>query len=100
MLEGQGDLVREVQGGRQANQHDVLVLRGKNSSKIIRQLISSRKYHLSTLFQGSKVDIITQADAVPKCDTVEVEKQIEVLREFFLFPESFSLNVDVDVEVF
>ena len=29
------------------------------------------------LFQGSKVEI-TQADAVPKCDTVEVEKQIEV----------------------
>ena len=31
VLEGKGDLVREVQGGRQANQHDVLVLRGKKS---------------------------------------------------------------------
>ena len=35
MLEGEGDLVREVQGGRQADQHDVLVLRGKDSSKIM-----------------------------------------------------------------
>ena len=33
--------------------------------------------HSSTLFQP-KVDI-TQADAVPKCDTVEVEKEIEVV---------------------
>ena len=44
------------------------------------------------LFQGSKVDI-TQADAVPKCDTVEVEKQIEVFLEFFwnLYPSMLIL---------
>ena len=34
-------------------------------------------FHTLTLLKGSKVDI-SQADAVPKCDTVEVEKQIEV----------------------
>ena len=33
MLEGEGDLVREVPGGVEADQHDVLVLCGETSSE-------------------------------------------------------------------
>ena len=98
VLEGQGDLVREVQGSRQANQHDVLVLCGKQSSKKwILRLISFKNYNLSgTVWaRRSKVEI-TQADAVPKCDTVEVEKQIEV----FLLKIDFNWILYVSMLIF
>ena len=72
MLEGKGDLVREVPRGVQADQHDVLVLRGKKS------LIYSK----INIFEKCDIYCLVQADAVPKCDTVEVEKQIEVISGF------------------
>ena len=71
MLEGKGNLVREVPRGVKADQHDVLVLCGKKSLF----------YYKINIFENA-IYCLVQADAVPKCDTLEVEKQIEVISGF------------------
>ena len=92
MLEGEGDLVREVQGGLRADQHDVLVLRGKDSSKII----SSRKYHLSTAQCCSKVlklKLLRQT-LFPSVTPWRWKSRLRCFKRV-PFLESLSLNVDV-----